>query len=150
MLRARSAAAQKTVLIVIVVPLFLLFLLFLLSFLSFLLFLLFLLFFLHSLRAGIVSPFHLFRDYQCLIWCVGLFVFAGSGFCSLCCFFVCCLNSEMHNYVILSMTVTIVTMSAAMEQKNLVVLVVLVVFFVLVVLLVLLVLLVFFLLFSLF
>jgi len=37
-------------------------------------------------------------------------------------FFCCCpvfpfINSEMHNYVILPMTVTIVVMSAAMEKK---------------------------------
>ena len=80
--------------------------------------------FLHSLRAGVVSPFHLFRDFQCLVWCVGLVAFWGGGrFLLFCVGFVGCLvfpfiNSEMHKYVILSMTVTIVTMSAAMELKT--------------------------------
>ena len=86
-----------------------------------------------GLRAGVLSTHwepglsHRFTfsgiTSDCL-WCVGLFAFwRGGGFCCLCCFFVCCLvfllsSSEMHNYVILSMTVTIVTMSAAMEQKK--------------------------------
>ena len=79
--------------------------------------------FLHSLTAGIVSPFHLFRDFQFLVWCVGLVAFWGGRFLLFCVDF-CWLpglpfiNSEMHKYVILSMTVTIVTMSAAMEQKK--------------------------------
>ena len=39
--------------------------------------------FLLSLRAIIVSPFHLSWDYQCFGWCFGLFAFLGDGFC--CC-----------------------------------------------------------------
>jgi len=39
--------------------------------------------FLHSLRAMIVSPFHLSWDYKCFGWFFVLFAFLGGGFC--CC-----------------------------------------------------------------
>ena len=62
-------------------------------------------------------------DYQCFGWCFGLFAFLGGAVFVV----VCCLVSwlvfpiyeyGMHKYVVISKTVTIVTMSAAMEQKK--------------------------------
>ena len=71
----------------------------------------------------IVSPFHLSWDYQCFVLCFGLFAFWGGAVFVV----VCCLvgglvfpiyKYGMHKYVVISMTVTIVTMSAAMEQEK--------------------------------
>ena len=82
--------------------------------------------FTHSLRAGKPGLSHRFTfagiTSVCLL-CVGLFAFLGGRFLFCLLVFFCCLviplsSSEMHNYVILSMTATIVTMRAAMGQKK--------------------------------
>ena len=71
-------------------------------------------------RAGIVSPFHHFRDNQFLFVVRWLLLVGVVCCCCCCCCCSCCLvipvsSPEMHNYVILSMTATIVMMRAAME-----------------------------------
>ena len=81
------------------------------------------------LRAGsthwelFVSLFHPLWDYQCFGWCVGFVFFCFVGrFCWWCCFVgwlvFPCFAFRMHKVVIHSKTVTIVMMSAALEQKK--------------------------------
>ena len=65
---------------------------------------------------------HLHWDYQCFGWRFCLFAFWGGGFC-FCVLFVGWLvfpiySYGMYKFVVISKTVTIVTMSAAMEQKK--------------------------------
>ena len=71
-----------------------------------------------------VSLFHRHWDYQCVGWCFVCLAFLGRAvFVVLWCFLFGLLvfpfyEYGMHKYVVISRTVTIVTMSAAMEQKK--------------------------------